>query len=449
MAGYQKLNILLKEELDAFYEEGFDIDKKALTAEIDVAGDDKAKLMSIYSKLLSAKMRNDYKYEEPSDYESIVKASEGGNNIIKVGTDFDRFYGAWLGRCIGNALGIPVELWHYSVIRTWFEKAGKYPINGYVPTHSRAEAEDNMRVGGSVVTDENISYMVTDDDIRYTVLGLMLTDRLGSSFDTYDVGANWVYNLPFRALCTAENQAYLNFSNVDEFGPWGKPDNAMSYFEKNKVNTYLNPYREWIGAQIRIDAYGYAAAGNPHLAAKMAYTDAYLSHTKNGIYGAMFFAALIAAAFVGKDIDVCIKAAAAEIPLKSRFYEMIDKAVYIGRNSSSPEQVVAEVNALYPEYNYVHTINNAAICIASLVYSKGDFNKAVGLSVMCGMDTDCNGATVGSVMGAFCGEKGIADHWKLPLNDTLYSGLTVYNPVKISDIARKSMEIQQRIQIKE
>ena len=297
MAGYQKLDVLMREELDAFFEEGYDININELNEEIVAAKGDKTKLMSIYDKLLNAPMRADYPYVEPSEFDEIIAHS----NAITSKSDapinsFDKFYGAWLGRCIGCALGQPVELWAADGIRKWFEMAGKFPINGYVPTHSKAE-DEGMKIGVNAHTDEYIKFMGTDDDIRYTVLGLALVDAKGKDFDTYDVGANWVYKLPFRELCTAENQAYMNFVNVDEFGPWGKPEGAMELFKKNKVNTYLNPYREWIGAQIRIDAYGYVAAGNPMLAAKLAHTDAYISHTKNGIYGAMFFSALIAAAF--------------------------------------------------------------------------------------------------------------------------------------------------------
>lgn len=445
MAGYQKLDVLLREELDAFYEEGYDIDKQLLGSEIDAAVGDKEKLMAIYNRLLNADMRSDFPYSEPSELEEIFAQSKpnSARTDEPVG-DFNKFYGAWLGRCIGCALGQPVELWSHLNIRKWFEKAGKYPIDGYVPTHSPAEA-DGLRPGVIGSTDEHIKFMGTDDDLRYTVLGLVLLNSKGANFDTYDVGANWVYRLPYRDLCTAENQAYLNFANVDEFGPWGKPENAMEYFRRDKVSTYLNPYREWIGAQIRIDAYAYAAAGNPMLAAKMAHTDAYLSHTKNGIYGAMFFAALIAAAFSEKDIDKCIETALSFIPEKSRFYEMVSVATDIGRNAKSDDELIEKVQALYPGMSWVHTLNNAALCIACITYSKGSFSKAVSLSVACGLDTDCNGATVGSFMGALLGETGIDDKWKAPLNDTLYSGVLEYNPVKISEIAHKTMEIHRRV----
>ncbi len=93
---------------------------------------------------------------------------------------------------------------------------------------------------------------------------------------------------------TAEHQAYSNF--VRGFKP---PATAI----------YRNPFREFIGPQIRADLFGYITPANPELAAFLAYKDASLSHTKNGIYGEMFIAAAISVALVSDDLDKVINAA--------------------------------------------------------------------------------------------------------------------------------------------
>lgn len=437
MAGYQKLEVLIREELDELIEEGLDLSREEYVAKIDACGSDKEKLSALYDSFSELKMREGYAYSEPDELDEILAHSTGRGfcapSMKKA--EYEHFHGAWLGRCIGCAVGQPVELWSGEAIREWYKTAGKYPLAGFVPTHS------GDRVNNGLATDEKICAMPTDDDIRFTVLAYNLLANHGKDFDTYDVGANWVYTIPYRYICTAENQAYLNFANVDEFGPWGRPDGAMEILKKSKVNSYRNPYREWIGAQIRIDGYGYFAAGNPLLAAKLAYTDAALSHTKNGIYGAMFFAAFISWAFVAENAEQCFETAISFIPVKSRFYEFAMLARDVGRKARSAEEVSLMLEERMPKYHCVHTLNNAAICIASMIYAAGDFRKAVCCAVSCGMDTDCNGATVGSAMGALLGEENIPADLKDPLNDTFYCGVAPYEPGKISGFARSYYEM--------
>ena len=88
-----------------------------------------------------------------------------------------------------------------------------------------------------------------------------------------------------------------------------------------------NPFREWIGAQIRTDLYGWVNPGDVLRAAEWAWRDAAVSHTRNGIYGAMYAAALGAYAVVAISIEEVLDAAASVVPPASR----LARAIALGR----------------------------------------------------------------------------------------------------------------------
>lgn len=431
MAGYDRLYSLVLEEVNQLFEEGRVIDREAYRARINASNGDIKVLTDIYNELCSLPMRDDFKYSEPSELEEIFAESDidslPDDEYNRI--DADYFRGAWLGRCIGCALGQPVEGWASERITEWYKNADKYPISYYVPTVSG----ENRNEGAA--TDEKINGMPLDDDTRYTVLYYLLLKKHGYDFDSWDVGSHWAWHLPFRFVCTAETQAYLNFINVDHFTPWYKPDDAMEALKSNKVNSYLNPYREWIGAQIRCDAFAYLAAGMPKLAAEMAHTDAYFSHIKNGIYGEMFFAALIAKAFTEKDVNKCFETALAVIPKHSRFYEEAIRAKELAESDMSRDELIRTLLENGSKYSWVHTINNATFCIAAVIRYKNDFRNALAFAVECGMDTDCNGATVGSFMGALLGEKGIPSDLANGIKDTFSVGISPYDNYSVRAFA--------------
>ena len=429
MAGYNKLEVLLREELDQLAEEGKYFDRAAILKEIDKAAGDLTKLESIYTALQTLPTDENFSFVEPSEYDDICKESSMLPEDEYTEIDEQYFHGAWLGRCIGCAMGQPVEGWKSADIIDWFQQAGKYPARNYIPTVSGSRRNEGL------ATSDKINGMPPDDDTRFTVIGYLLMQAKGYDFDSYDVGSHWAYTLPIRHICTAETQAYLNFVSVDEFGPWGRPERALERLKEAEVNRYKNPYREFIGAQIRIDGYAYVAAGMPLLASRLAYQDAYFSHVKNGIYGAMFFASLISAAFTTKDIDRCFESALSVVPKRSRFYEEALLARQIAKNAVSRDELIAKLVENAKKYNWVHTLNNAAICIGSIFYAKGDFAEAVSLAVECGYDTDCNGATVGSFMGALLGEKQIPAYLKDPINDTFSIKISPYDNYSVKSFA--------------
>ena len=79
---------------------------------------------------------------------------------------------------------------------------------------------------------------------------------------------------------------------------------------------------------------------------------------------------------------------------------------------------------------------------AALLWGEGDFTRSLGLAVMGGLDTDCNGATVGSITGLIGGIDGIDDRWKEPLNDTCETAIAEDSAAAISELADRTLRLQ-------
>jgi hypothetical protein len=109
------------------------------------------------------------------------------------------------------------------------------------------------------------------------------------------------------------------------------------------------------------------------------------------------------------------------------------------RVSNFIEQGRYDANTIYDSKNarWVHAVPNGAMVVLALLYGKGDFSNSICIAAMCGFDCDCNGGTVGSVIGAMIGEKGIPARWKEPLKNRFKTGVVRNFPeeLKISDLA--------------
>ena len=410
----------------------------------------------LWEKLQSAPPRKDFPYREPSGLEEIRRerpAVASRVHPLPYGDDvlLDRLHGAWLGRCCGCALGKPVELFmgpHNGLssrarLKVYLEGIGpdEYPLRDYFPLHSPTEGRTGA-LNYPLSCRENLAFMESDDDIRYTVIAQRVLMEKGLGFTTRDVMKAWQDVLPYTQVCTAESQAYRNF--MVRYGRAGR----HSDIDWTWVATQQNPYREWIGAQIRADGWGYAAPANPELAAELAWRDARMTHVKNGIHGEMFVAAMIAAAFALEDPLAVIEAGLAEIPLACRLQEDIRRTIVICREHdfqwSAFETILLVLEKEFGHYHPVHTNNNAAVVVAALLLGQHDFERVITFAVMAGWDTDCNGATSGSIFGAMHGAGAIPPKWKDPLRDTLYAEVAGYQPIAISACARRSLEIVQK-----
>ena len=61
------------------------------------------------------------------------------------------------------------------------------------------------------------------------------------------------------------------------------------------------------------------------------------------------------------------------------------------------------------------------------------------MAVETGFDTDCNGATVGSILGMVKGIGGIDEVWTNPINDTLHTSIFGVGTTKISDRVKQTL----------
>ena len=303
----------------------------------------------------------------------------------------------------------------------------------YVSLHRSADVTDEVilkykyRLKGRCFAD-TVECAPCDDDTNYTVLYQDIIDRYGRDFTSFDVAKEWLDMQPKNAYCTAERVAFCNL--VKGYRP---PNSAI----------YKNPYREWIGAQIRGDYFGYINPGDPKKAAEMAWRDAAVSHVKNGIYGEMFAAAMIACAAVENDVEKIILGGLSQVPTTSRLYEKINEILEMYRNKTDKKTVFRKIHAIFDERNehdWCHTISNAMIVVAALLYGGGDYGKSVCMAVETGFDTDCNGATIGSVLGMRNGYEALDKKWFEPIHGYLDTSIFGIGKVSVKSLVDKTMK---------
>lgn len=401
--------------------------------------------LALTDELESAPLSIEGDRKEPSTWEAIqaaippseidFDAYKGRGKELSDSELSDKIYGAWLGRCSGCLLGQPVEGWKRNRIRGFVQATQNMPISRYFSS----DIDQSIRNKYDVIDDapyyggrkrnwiNNTAYGPSDDDTNYTVLALKLLEDKGRAFTPYEVGENWLFNIPVCHIATAERVAYFNIA---------------SGFEPPKSAWRRNPYREYIGAQIRADLYGYVNPGDPRTAADMAFRDASISHVKNGIYGSMFMAAAIAAGAVESEPLRVVEAGLSAIPPESRLAIALRETLEGYANGEDFSQFLARLDSKWNEdrkFEWTHVIPNALITISALLHGKGDFTRTIGLAVEAGFDTDCNAASAGSIIGMMMGASAIPVSWTAPLRDTLKTGVASFGFQRISDLAARTM----------
>ncbi|MCY4071118.1 MAG: ADP-ribosylglycohydrolase family protein [Chloroflexi bacterium] len=331
----------------------------------------------------------------------------------------DRLEGAWLGRCAGNVLGSIVELWDIDKMESWAAYLGDaFPPIDY---WSEAERPFELKYETSLreaFTPSKMDGVPTDDDLIYTQLGMLILEDYGLDFTVDDVGAAWVKYLPVSPASPVLGNLQVGVPPL-------------------KAAEVDNPTMFWIIGDIRSDPWGYAAPGYPEKAAEFAWRDATVSSRRNGIYGAMYFSAVIAAAFALGDPMAAVEAGLSEIPADCVLAREVRWALDAAGDIKDYRAARAAADDRYAGMHLVHTINNVALTIWGLKIGGDDFTKVIGETVAMGMDNDCTAASAGSIFGAAYGKDAIPEHWTRNFNNKAHSFIIGTESFAIDDMVNR------------
>lgn len=341
----------------------------------------------------------------------------------------ERVYAGLIGKMIGIRLGAPVEpaIWTYQRIRDVYGE-----IKAYLKPYRNFAADDDAN--GPVYFARPLL-----DKARQNTAPLAVTAaEIGRAWLEYareGVGMFWWGGYGR----STEHTAFLNLKH-------GVPAPESGSSARNGKTS-----AEQIGGQIFIDTWGLMWPGNPEMAAEYAARAASVSHDGEGLHGARFIAACIAAAFSAEDIEAVIRSGRSEVPDGSAYAAVVDAVVDF--HAQRPDDWRACMEYLIAEWGYdrwpglCHIIPNAGVCVLALLYGKESFARTVEIATMCGWDTDCNAGNVGCIAGVLHGLEALPAHYRAPINDNIVlSGLPgALNILDLPTFARRIAEAGYRL----
>lgn len=312
---------------------------------------------------------------------------------------FEKLHAAWLAQIAGASLGTIIEGYCTERLR---ERFGE--IRGYLRTPN-----------------------TYNDDVLFELAFLEAFLEKGCQVSSEDIGLEWIGRIEYT--WSGEEAAFKNMKR-GIFPPFSATTN--------------NPWREWIGAQMRGSICGMVAPGNPALAAKLAWTDGAVSHVNNGVLGEVFNAILVSLSYVEKDVRCILEKAIALIPSQSEYYSVIKFAWETCTRHGEWEPAWKECEEKYKRYNWIHAYPNAAAEVVSLYYGKNDFEECMHICAMCGQDVDCNAGQIGTIYGILQGYGGIGEKWTAPFGDRFDSLFRGYEHTTISHLAEVTLKAMER-----
>ncbi|MCM8766519.1 MAG: ADP-ribosylglycohydrolase family protein [Candidatus Omnitrophica bacterium] len=340
----------------------------------------------------------------------------------------DKVKGCWIGKNIGGTFGAPFEgekfthsLKYYDKeatkrwlknVKNWWEKSGfKFDIE---------------------VENFDFNQPLPNDDLDFQLVWLKMLEDKGVNPTLNDFAEFW--------------QKYL-------YKHWYSEYSWCLYNLKRGLKPpisghFQNYFIDEMGSPIRSEIWACVAPADPQLAAYFAWLDSCLDHSGGeGTYGEMFWAAVESAAFVINDPFILINIGLSMIPTSSNIARVIREAVRCYKENLEWGQARERIVTIFGHHNACNAIPNTGFIIIGWLYGE-DFGDKLCKAVNCGYDTDCTGATLGSLLGILNGFSKIPDQWKkvvgeliTPVPLTVTDGL----PLTIPELTERTMKVAEKM----
>ncbi len=283
----------------------------------------------------------------------------------------DQVYACWLGKNIGGTLGMPFE--------------GKKELNNITFYTKIKEGEP-----------------AANDDLDLQILWLKAMEENNCLVDAYTLGEYWLKYVPV---------------NWNEYGV-GKANMQLGIMPPLSGEYNNAKWKTSNGAWIRSEIWACLAPGNPLLAAQFAWNDACVDHgCAEGTFAEIFTATLESAAFIEKDMNKLIQFALSTIPDDCLVAKAVNTALEAKKNGMTWQQAREAVITATEDLGWFQAPRNVAFTMIGWLFGEGDFGKSICIAVNCGDDTDCTGATLGSIFGIIYGTAIIPEKWRAPIGD--------------------------------
>jgi hypothetical protein len=332
---------------------------------------------------------------------------------IEIGRDelLDRVCGGWVGQLIGNLHGLPHEM--------------KYN------DEPRAELpEFACALPEGARTDD-------DTDVEWTHI--------------HYIDAEGKLKIPYERL----REVWL--ANMGG-GLWAANKAAYELMRKGAVPPATgqapnNPHCLYnLSGQFCTEVYGIVSPGMPRSAAELGLHYAHVSVSGEPLQAAQFWPGMIATAHFHKGSmeELILKALEAADPNSALHHAVRDAMEY---HRANPKDWKAARQLFHRKWlkemgwNNNATPTNGGLVALALLYGEGDLHKSLQYAFALGYDADCNGATVGAVLGVRIGMEGLKKIPGFRLVDRYVNRTRPALPkeVKISEQAEQLLRVAEKV----